>query len=95
VQYYVRQLRDSKIKPAIETFSPEILCVYAKCCGRVLARAHAKTGDQCTISGYLGTSDEFDEVMGDFAVVYADQAERDYAALKSAVKNGKVEAYIE
>jgi uncharacterized protein (DUF2252 family) len=94
-QFYVRQLRDAKIKPMIETFDAELLSIYAKTCGRVLARAHAKTGDQCLISGYLGNSDQFDEAMGSFAVAYADQAERDHAALKAAVKNGKIRAYLE
>ena len=93
--YYVRQLRDAKIKPMIETFDSDDLCDYAKTCGRVLARAHAKGGDACLISGYLGTSPRFDEAMGKFAVAYADQAERDHAELKAAVRNGKIEAYRE
>jgi len=94
-QFYVRQLRDAKIKPMVETMDAELLRIYAKACGRVLARAHAKTGDQATISGYLGTSDQFEEAMADFAMAYADQAERDYDALKAAVKNGKIKAYTE
>jgi hypothetical protein len=73
----------------------ETLPLYAEACGMVLARAHAKTGDQATISGYLGNSDQFDDAMADFAVAYADQAERDYAMLKTAVKNGKIKAYRE
>lgn len=40
--YYVRQLRDAKIKPMIETFDSDGLCDYAQICGRVLARAHAR-----------------------------------------------------
>jgi uncharacterized protein (DUF2252 family) len=92
-QFYVRQLRDAKIKPQVETFDAEMLSIYGKACGRVLARAHAKTGCQSTISGYLGTSDRFDEAMADFAVAYADQTERDYAALKTAVKRGRIKAY--
>ena len=42
------------------------------------------------ISGYLGSGDDFDEAMGRFAITYADQAERDHAALKAAVRQGKV-----
>jgi uncharacterized protein DUF2252 len=62
----------------------------------VLARSHAKVGEVSTISGYLGaSSDEFDEALGDFAVAYADQAERDHAALKAAVRKGKIEVYRE
>jgi len=94
-QYYVRQLHDAKIKPMIETFDSDELCDYAKACGRVLARAHAKGGDACLISGYLGTSARFDEAMGDFAIAYADQTERDHAELKAAVRKGKIEAYPE
>jgi hypothetical protein len=33
--------------------------------------------------------------MGRFAIAYADQAERDHAALKAAVSAGKIEAFIE
>src|SRR5262249_15306538 len=62
-QYYVRQLRDGKIKPVVETFDGPMITAYANACGRVLARAHAKTSEVSgTISGYLGgSSDEFDE----------------------------------
>ena len=94
-QFYVRQLRDAKIKPLIEAFDSELLTIYAKACGWVLARAHAKAGDAATISGYLGGSDQFDEALGNFSLAYADQAERDHAALKAAVRKGKVIAYQE
>ncbi len=95
-QFYVRQLRDAKIKPMIETFDGELLELYGRACGWVLARAHAKVGEVATICGYLGSSsDEFDEALGDFAVAYADQAERDHAALKAAVRKGKIEVYRE
>jgi uncharacterized protein (DUF2252 family) len=88
---YLRQLRDAKIKPDIDTFDVEVFDIYAGVCGWALARAHAKTGNiSSTISGYLGSSDEFDEAMGDFAVAYADQAEKDHAALKHAVHKGTI-----
>jgi uncharacterized protein (DUF2252 family) len=93
--YYVRQLRDAKIKPLVETFDAETLMLYAKACGWVLARAHAKAGEAAEIAGYLGSSAEFDEAMGDFGVAYADQAERDHAALKAAVRKGDIIAYRE
>lgn len=94
-QFYVRQLRDAKIKPLVETFDAEMLLVFAKACGWVLARAHAKASEVSTIAGYLGGSDDFEKAMGDFALAYADQAERDYGALKAAVRRGKVAAYQE
>jgi hypothetical protein len=94
-QFYVRQLHDAKIKPLVETFDSELLLVYAKACGWVLARAHAKAGDAIAISGYLGSSAQFDEAIGDFSLAYADQAERDHAALKAAVRKGRITVYQE
>ena len=93
-QFYVRQLHDAKIKPLVETFNAEMLHVYGMACGWVLARAHAKASEiSATISGYLGSSnDAFDTAIGKFALAYADQAERDYAALKAAVRKGKITA---
>jgi len=95
-QFYVRQLRDAKIKPLIDSFDGELMDAYAKSCGWVLARAHAKARDVTTVAGYLGTTnDVFDKAMGSFAIAYADQAERDHAALKSAVKKGKITVFTE
>jgi uncharacterized protein (DUF2252 family) len=92
---YVRQLRDAKIKPLVETFDAEMLKAFGQACGWVLARAHAKAGSPIRISGYLGSSDTFDEAMGKFAVAYADQTERDHAALKAAVRAGKIKVHLE
>jgi hypothetical protein len=94
-QGYVRQLRDAKIKPLVETFDAETLSVYGTVCGWALARAHAKSGDETTISGYLGIEENFDSAMGKFAIAYADQAERDHAALKTAVRTGKIDVILE
>lgn len=92
VQGYVRQLRDAKIKPLVDTMDVDALIQFSKICGWALARAHAKAGDsEQGISGYMGSSDNFDEAMGSFAVAYADQTERDHAALKAAVRAGKIE----
>ena len=63
--------------------------------GWTLARAHAKSGEAAMISGYLGKTDSFDRAIGKFAVAYADQTERDHAALQSAVKAGRVKALFE
>jgi uncharacterized protein (DUF2252 family) len=93
--FYVRQLRDAKISPLVETFDAEAFATFARLCGRNLARAHAKSGDAVTLSAYLGKSDQFDEAIGAFSIAYADQAERDHAALKAAVKAGTIEIYTE
>jgi uncharacterized protein (DUF2252 family) len=94
-QFYVRQLRDAKIKPLIETFDSEMLELYARNCGWALARAHAKSSDVSGIAGYLGSGEVFDEAMGAFAIAYADQAERDHAALKAAVRRGAVTVHLD
>jgi uncharacterized protein (DUF2252 family) len=91
-QFYVRQLADAKIKPVVEIMKPQNLLNYAALCGWALARAHARSGDAAVLSGYLGTSSAFEEAIADFSEAYADQNERDHAALVAAVRSGKVEA---
>ena len=76
--FYVRQLKDMKVKMMVEAFSPSVLTQYADLCGWTLARAHARSGEPAKISGYLGKSDAFDSAVADFAVAYADQSERDH-----------------
>jgi uncharacterized protein (DUF2252 family) len=82
--YYVRQLRDWKGSPNVEAMSPEVLGDYGRSCGHVLARAHARTGDRIAIAGYLGRTDAADIALAQFAEAYADQNDRDYAALRDA-----------
>lgn len=94
-QFYIRQLRDAKMKPMVETFSASDFEVYAQWCGCSLARSHARSGDAAVISGYLGESDTFDQAIAGFAAAYADQTERDHAALKKAARKGKLEVLIE
>jgi uncharacterized protein (DUF2252 family) len=93
--FYVRQLRDAKIKFAIETFGFNALQIFAEWCGWTLARAHARSGEPALITGYLGESDLFDNAIAEFAVAYADQSERDHTTLVKAVRAGKLEAVIE
>ena len=89
--FYIRQLRDVKLSALVETYDAEMVSIYGKACGWALARAHAKAGDPWTISGYLGNGAQFDDAMGKFALAYADQAEKDHAALKAAVRAGIVD----
>src|SRR5215468_1425684 len=92
---YVRQLRDVKVGILVDLFSPVMIVEYAEICGWVLARAHARNGTPAQISGYLGKSDAFDKAIGAFASAYADQCERDHAALKKAARTGRVEVEME
>ena len=93
--FYVRQLKDWKFSVPIELMLPEGMTVYARLCGWTLARAHARSGDRVALAAYLGGSAKFDQAIADFAETYADQNERDYAALKTAVKDGRAEATTE
>ncbi len=94
-EFFVRQLRDMKLSVPIEGLTGAELATTAADCGWTLARAHARSGDSATISGYLGKSAAFDEAIADFAVAYADQTERDHAALAEAVEQGRIEALLE
>ena len=93
--FFVRQLRDMKFSLPVEGFSAVQLKRYADICGWTLARAHAKSGDATTISGYLGKGDTFDQALGEFSLAYANQTEQDHAALVEAVRSGRLEALVE
>ncbi len=92
LDYYARQLRDMKWSAEVETMDPVLFSGYVQLCAATLARAHARTSDPAQISGYLGNRDTFDQAIASFAEIYADQAERDHAALLAAIKEGHVQA---
>ena len=88
--FYVRQLRDMKVAADLTKHDAKTLIAYGRLCGRTLARGHAKSGSAGAIAGYLGGSPTFDETVGRYSVVYADQVERDYAAFRAAARNGRI-----
>jgi uncharacterized protein (DUF2252 family) len=90
--YYIRQLHDWKGSADVDQMGAQSLSRYAQMCGWTLARAHARSGDPIAIAAYLGSGAVFDEALVRFAEAYADQNERDYAALMSAIKSGRIEA---
>lgn len=90
--FYLRQLWDSKTSADITQMRPSEMALYARLCAWTLARAHARSGDSSAISGYLGSRNVFDRAIAAFAEAYADQNERDYAALLDAIATGRVEA---
>ncbi|MFD8566985.1 DUF2252 domain-containing protein [Streptomyces sp. NPDC059639] len=90
--FYIRQLRDWKAIPQADLMSPDVMRLFGRTCGITLARAHARSGDRIAIAAYLGRSDGFDRAVARFAEAYADQNERDFAALTAAVKGGRVQA---
>lgn len=93
--FYVRQLRDTKVKPEIDLWTGRDTVEAAELMGAVLARAHARSGDAAVVAGYLDGSEHFDEAIAEFAISYADQTERDYKCLQDAVRLGQLKAVIE
>ena len=90
--FYARQLKDWKASAEIEQMVPKGMATYGKLCGWTLARAHARSGDRIAIAAYLGSGDSFDRALVEFSKAYAEQNERDYQALKAAVKSGRIDA---
>jgi uncharacterized protein (DUF2252 family) len=92
--FFIRQLKDQKASADVEAMTPTAMAAYGRMCGWTLARAHARSGDRIAIAAYLGKSDTFDQALAAFSEAYADQNERDYAALQEAVASGRVTAQI-
>ena len=90
--YLVRQLRDHKAGIESTDLEGKGLVQYAQVCGEILAKGHARSGDPCMLSGYLGLSGRFERALVNFAIDYADQATRDFEAWLKAIRDGKVEA---
>ena len=88
--FLVRQLADHKAAIDPEELKGATLLEYAVVCGKVLAKAHARTGDAAALAGYCGHSVKFDKAIGKFAVVYADQTARDHEVFLKAIKGGKI-----
>jgi hypothetical protein len=91
-QYYVRQFRDMKGAIAIDGIDPGALADYAGICGYLVAKGHARTSGASMIAAYVGRSERVDEALTGFARAYADQVERDHAALVDAVARGRLPA---
>ena len=90
--YIVRQLRDHKASIDTSILLGNGLTQYARMAGELLAKGHARSGDPCALSGYLGTADKCDLAMSRFAIAYANQTEKDWEALRLAIRNGKLKA---
>jgi hypothetical protein len=89
--FYLRQLRDRKGAWAPETMDPEVMTTVGRLCAWTLARAHARSGDRMAIAAYLGAGGLFDRAITAFAETYADQNEKDHAALQRAADDGRIE----
>ena len=91
-QYYVRQRRDMKGSADVAAMDAKWLAVYARLCWGTLAHGHARGGDACVITGYLGAGTRFDEATADFARDYAAQSIADRAPLEQAIHDGRAVA---
>jgi uncharacterized protein (DUF2252 family) len=85
--YLVRQLRDHKASIEDDELKGEGLAEYARVCGELLAKGHARAGDPCVIYGYMGNSPKFDRGIARFAMVYANQADTDFEKFKRAMRS--------
>lgn len=81
-QFYMRQLRDAKIKPDLENMDYDTFLTYARSCDWALSRAHARTGDPAIISGYIGKNSTFDEAIAQFSMEYMHQNNKNYLLVK-------------
>ena len=88
--FYIRQLRDMKGGVEMEPGKNKLTISYCTLCAWALALSHAKSGDPAVISGYIGNGKELEKAMVKFAFAYADQTEKDHAALAEAAKSGRI-----
>ena len=89
-QFLVRQLNDHKGSIDIATLQGKGLASLAVVAGEILARGHARAGDACAISGYIGEGTKLGRAVRAFASAYADLTEADYALFMKAVKSGRI-----
>jgi uncharacterized protein (DUF2252 family) len=92
--FFIRQLWDRKASVEVELMNASGMSMYADLCAWTLARAHARSGDSVAIASYLGGSSTFEGALADFAETYADQNERDHAALQQAIADGSITATV-
>src|SRR5262249_30526340 len=92
--YLVRQLSDHKAGVEPGELSRRALAEYGYVCGRLPAKAHARTGDPAALSGYCGGSRKLDAAVRKFALAYADQTAADHERLVHAIRKGKIRARL-
>ena len=88
-QFLVRQLNDHKGSIELTDLAGTGLTAFGEVCGELLARGHARSGDPLVIAGYLGNGETFAEALARFGLLYADQTEKDWQALR---RSGKVKS---
>ena len=90
--FYVRQLWDEKGSAIIEGMSPSELAAYAEVCGPV-AGPRTRALRRCRGDRELPRlRRRARPALADFAELYAEQNELDYAAMTAAVQSGRITA---
>ncbi|MBM5802917.1 MAG: DUF2252 domain-containing protein [Cyanobacteria bacterium K_DeepCast_35m_m2_155] len=90
-QHYWRQLRNWKGAVELGALDAKGLELYGELCGKVLAKAHARSGDARAIAHVAGEGKVFDRAMENYALAYADQSERDYRIFLQAIQEGRLQ----
>ena len=90
--FYVRQLSDHKASIDAADLRRSSLVEYARVCGEVLAKGHARTGDPAVLYGYAGPSEKLDVAFAALALAGADQVTQDHQVLVAAIKRGELAA---
>jgi hypothetical protein len=88
--YLVRQLSDHKASIDNTQLEGDGLVEYARVCGEVLAKGHARSNDPMLLAGYCGSGNRLDDAIANFAERYAQQTELDYEAFKKAITDGRI-----
>lgn len=84
LDFYVRQFRDMKGSVELETLNYDAFKQYVTDCSVVLARAHAQSRNANWVTGYLGSSDEFDHAIVKWCDAYAKQIYKDFEIYKKS-----------
>jgi uncharacterized protein (DUF2252 family) len=92
-EFLVRQWSDHRAALDVSMLTNGVMEDYAILCGRVLAKAHARTGDAAVLTGYCGSNERLDMAMARFSIAYADQVESDYFGFKKAIRAGEIKIH--
>lgn len=89
-QYYIRQLKDWKGSLDVEDATFDQLLLAAKLRGKVLANAHARSGNSKVIAGYIGKGKEIQKSILEFSKKYSKQNLKDYRAFIEMINSGEL-----
>ncbi len=89
-QFFVRQLRDVKMSPNPANWTKYTMLQLSNLAGKVLAKAHAKSGEAMAIADYIGKGDRFASSISEYALSYAELTQSDYRLFTEACRSGRL-----